>query len=228
MNERAKLSPYRWVIELLLLLLITAQSLTWLAPAPILEEIEKGLHISLGEAGLIISIIALCIGIFSILGAIVLERLGALRCLQLGLWLMGVSEVASGYAQTFGMLILCRVIEGVGFGMIIAPPGALTMQWFGEHEWPYINMVNFAFGYVGLTAVFRITPPLFAAVKSSWQSVLFDYGIATVAVAILWTVLGRQHHRRRAIRLVEGGPHRANVVGRRAAAPADDRNAQVA
>lgn len=193
MNERAKLSPYRWVIELLLLLLLTAQSLTWLAPAPILEEIEKGLHISLGEAGLIISIIALCIGIFSILGAIVLERLGALRCLQLGLWLMGVSEVASGYAQTFGMLILCRVIEGVGFGMIIAPPGALTMQWFGEHEWPYINMVNFAFGYVGLTAVFRITPPLFAAVKSSWQSVLFDYGIATVAVAVLWTVLGRQH-----------------------------------
>jgi len=41
MNERA-LSPYRWIIELLLLLLLTAQSITWLAPAPILDEIKKG------------------------------------------------------------------------------------------------------------------------------------------------------------------------------------------
>jgi CP family cyanate transporter-like MFS transporter len=195
MNERSSLSPYRWVIELLLLLLLTVQSLTWLAPAPILEEIKNGLGISLGDAGLIISIIALCIGIFSILGAIVLERLGALRCLQLGLWVMGLAEIASGYAGSFGMLLLCRVIEGVGFGMVIAPPGALTMEWFGEHEWPYINMVNFAFGYIGLTAVFRLTPPLFTAVKSSWESVLLVYGIATVGVALLWTVMGRQRSR---------------------------------
>jgi len=193
MSDRTALSPYRWVIELLLLLLLTAQSITWLAPAPILEEIKKGLGISLGDAGLIISIIALCIGIFSILGAIVLERLGALRCLQLGLWLMGLGEIASGYAGSFAMLLLCRVVEGIGFGMVIAPPGALTMQWFGEHEWPYINMVNFAFGYVGLTAVFRVTPPLFAAAGSSWQLVLLYYGIATAGVALLWTVLGRQH-----------------------------------
>ncbi len=180
------------MIELLLLLLLTAQSITWLAPAPILDEIKKGLGISLGDAGLIISIIALCIGIFSILGAIVLERLGALRCLQLGLWMMGLGEIASGYAGSFGILLLCRVVEGIGFGMVIAPPGTLTMQWFGEHEWPYINMVNFAFGYVGLTAVFRITPPLFAAVGSSWKSVLLYYGIATAGVALLWTFLGRQ------------------------------------
>lgn len=190
MNERA-LSPYRWIIELLLLLLLTAQSITWLAPAPILDEIKKGLGITLGQGGLIISIIALCIGIFSILGAIVLEKLGALRCLQLGLWLMGLGEIASGFAGSFTTLLACRVVEGVGFGMVIAPPGALTIEWFGEHEWPYINMVNFAFGYVGLTAVFRITPSLFAAANSSWQSVLLYYGVATVAVAALWTVLGR-------------------------------------
>jgi CP family cyanate transporter-like MFS transporter len=192
MNERAHLSPYRWVIELLLLLLLTVQSLTWLAPAPILDEIKKGLGISLGSAGLIISIIALCIGIFSILGAVVIEKLGALRCLQIGVWLMALSEIASGFAGSFSTLLVCRVLEGVGFGMVIAPPGSLTMEWFGESEWPYINMINFAFAYVGLTAVFRITPTLFAAVNSSWQSVLFCYGLATAGVALLWTILGRQ------------------------------------
>jgi len=180
------------MIEILLLMLLMAQSLAWFAPAPMLQEITRGLNISLGDGGLVISIIALFIGIFSILGAIVLEWLGPLRCLVLGVWLMGLGEIASGYAGTFRMLLGCRVVEGIGYGLVVAPPGSLTMQWFGESEWPYINMVNFAFGYVGLTAVFRMTPPLFAAVGSIWQSVLFYYGVGTVGVAVLWTVLGRE------------------------------------
>lgn len=190
--DRHELSPYRWVIEVLLLLLLTAQSLTWLAPAPVLGEIRNGLKISLSDAGLIISIIALCIGIFSLAGALVAERIGALRALMIGIWLMAIGQVASGYAPNFAALLGCRVLEGIGYGFVIAPPGTLTMQWFGEGEWPYINMVNFAFGYVGLTAVFRATPALFAAV-GSWRMVLFWYGVGSAGVAVLWTILGREH-----------------------------------
>src|SRR5580698_348699 len=177
----SKLSPYRWVIEVLLLLLLTAQSFAWLAPAPILQEIRNGLGISLSSAGLIISIIALCIGIFSLLGAVVAERIGALRALLNGIWLMAIGQVASGYVPNFAALLACRVLEGVGYGLVIAPPGTLTMQWFGEGEWPYINMVNFSFGYVGLTAVFRATTALL------W------YGVGSAGVAVLWTIFGREH-----------------------------------
>src|SRR5271156_6450264 len=141
----SKLSPYRWIIEVLLLLLLTAQSFAWLAPAPILQEIRNGLGMSLSSAGLIISIIALCIGIFSLLGAVVAERIGALRALLIGIWLMAIGQGASRYGPDFAALLACRVLEGVGYGLVIAPPGTLTMQWFGEGEWPYINMINFAF-----------------------------------------------------------------------------------
>ena len=192
MSQPNKLSPYRWIIEVLLLLLLTAQSFAWLAPAPILQEIKNGLGISLSSAGLIISIIALCIGIFSLLGAVVAERVGALRALVIGIWLMAIGQVASGYAPGYMALLACRVLEGVGYGLVIAPPGTLTVQWFGEGEWPYINMVNFSFGYVGLTAVFRATPALFAAV-GSWRMTLFWYGVGSVGVALLWTLFGREH-----------------------------------
>jgi CP family cyanate transporter-like MFS transporter len=192
MSQPGKLSPYRWVIEILMLLLLTAQSLAWLAPAPILQEIRNGLKISLGDAGLIISIIALCIGIFSLLGAVIAERIGALRALVIGIWLMAIGQLASGYAPDFAALLACRVLEGIGYGLVVAPPGTLTMQWFGAGEWPYINMINFAFSYVGLTAVFRATPALFAAV-GSWRMVLMWYGAGSAGVAILWTLLGREH-----------------------------------
>src|SRR5260370_18634073 len=182
MSAPASLSPYRWITEILLLLLLTAQSFAWLSPAPILQEIRNGLGITLSSAGLIISIIALCIGIFSLLGAVVAERIGALRALIIGIWLMAAGQIASGYAPNFAALLTCRVLEGIGYGLVIAPPGVLTMQWFGEGEWPYINMINFSFGYVGLTAVFRATPPLFAAV-GSWQMTLLCYGIGSARAA---------------------------------------------
>src|SRR5262249_20832552 len=117
MSDENQLSSYRWVIEILLVFTLLAQSLTWLAPAPILVPITQSLHISLGSGGLIISIIALCIAIFSMAGAIVMEKLGALRAMIGGIWLMAVAEVLSGYSGSFNQLLFWRVLEGIGYGI---------------------------------------------------------------------------------------------------------------
>ena len=204
--EQSKLSPYRWVIEVLMFLAFVSQTVTWLAPAPILTPIIKSLHISLGSAGLIISVIAICISIFSLLGAVVSERLGALRAFQAGMWLLAIGQVLSSYCTTFGALLVCRVIQGIGFGVGVAPPGTLTMQWFGEGEWPWINMINALCAYIGLTAVYSLTAPLYLSLGSSWQRVVFAYGVAVAVVALLWTVLGRERHAIRAVEPIASAP----------------------
>ncbi len=204
--EQSKLSPYRWVIEVLMFLAFVGQTITWLAPAPILTPIIKSLHLSLGSAGLIISIIALCISIFSLLGAVISARLGALRAFLVGIWMLALGQILSSYCTAFGALLGFRVIEGIGFGVMIAPPGTLTMQWFGEGEWPWINMVNALCAYIGLTAVYSLTAPLFLSIGSSWQRVVFTYGVAVAVVALLWTVLGRERHAIRAVEPVANAP----------------------
>ena len=183
---------YRWVIEALVIVMLITQVMAWLAPAPILAPIVASLHISMGQFGLIISIISLCIGIFSFLGGVLTERFGTLRTLLVGIWLLAVGEVASGFANGYGALLLCRVVEGVGYGLIIGPPAALVMEWFSEREWPYINTVNSMVAYLGLAALFAITPRVYHAVGSSWQRTLTCYGLSAVVAAILWTMLGRQ------------------------------------
>ncbi len=192
-QAQAPPSAYRWVIEVLLFLTLICETLIWLAPAPILGPIMKSLNLSLAHAGLVVSIIALCIAVFSMLGAVVMERMGALRSLLLGLWIMAVAQFLSGYSHSFGELLGWRVGEGIGFGLLIAPPGALVMQWFGEREWPYVNMFNALCSYVGLTAVYAITAGLYIAAGSSWNAVLRYYGILCLVVAILWTIFGREH-----------------------------------
>lgn len=191
MNTEESRSRYRFVIEALLVVALASQTLTWLAPAPLLSPIIKDLHIHLGEAGLIISVIALCIAIFSLAGAVVAEKLGALRALILGLWLLAIGGIGSGYAPNFVLLLLCRVVEGIGFGVMIAPPATMVMQWFNENEWPYMNTINAVAPFVGLTAAFALTGPVYLALGSQWKTVLLVYGLFVATVAVLWTILGR-------------------------------------
>lgn len=204
--------PYRWVIEALLVFALIGQALTWLAPAPILGPIVKDLNVGLGSGGLIISIIALCISIFSLLGAVVSERLGALRALLVGVWLLSIGAILSGFTSSFAALLACRVMEGIGFGIMIAPPGTLVVQWFAENEWAYINMVNAVCPYIGLTTVFALTAPIYFALGSSWRAVLRDYGLVVAAIALAWTVLGREREGRAADAAVAAGASEGGSV----------------
>ena len=207
-----KRSSYRWVIEILLVLALASQTLTWLAPAPLLSPIIKDLHIHLGDAGLIISIISLCIAIFALAGAMVAQRIGALRSFIIGIWLLAIGGVGSGYAPGFGTLLACRVLEGIGFGMMIAPPATLVMQWFDESQWAYINTINAVAPFIGLTAAFALTAPVYVAVGARWRTALFAYGLAVTIVAVLWTLLGRTHPSHQSA----GGAHAADAGAMRA------------
>lgn len=191
MAEPRRASSYRWVIEILLLLALASQTLTWLAPAPILSAIIADLKIHLGDAGLLISVIALCIAIFALLGAMVAQKFGALRSFIGGVWLLAIGGILSGYASSFGALLACRVLEGIGFGVMIAPPATLVMQWFDESQWPYMNMLNAVAPFAGLTAAFAVTGPVFNALGGRWRAALLAYGVAVAAIAIAWTTLGR-------------------------------------
>ncbi len=191
MGQSRELSPYRWVIEGLLLLALLSQTLVWLAPAAILPPIAKDLGITLKSGGLIISIIALFIAIFSFGGALIAERLGVLRTMLYGVWLMAAGAILSGYVAGFVALLGCRVVEGLGFGLMVAPTGALVVEWFGEKEWAYINTVNYSCSYAGIAVAFGLTASLYTRF-GSWHGAMIVYGAVVAVVALLWTVLGRE------------------------------------
>ena len=193
MVDESQASPYRWVIEVLLIASLLVQEAIWLAPAPILEPIIKSFDIGLGLAGMLISIFALFIGVFAITSGLAGQRLGIIRSLVIGAWMMGIGGVLSGYATNYWTLFACRAVEGIGFGIIMGPGQALPMQWFPPREWPYINAVNLLCGNISLAVTFAVTAPLYYCFGSSWGATLSFYGALEVGVAILWTVFGREN-----------------------------------
>lgn len=188
-------SPYRWVIELLLVLSLSMQALVWLAPAPLLDPILADLHLDLARGGLIISVVGALIAVFSLAGAITAEIFGALGSFLLGVWLLALGQMLSGFSHTFAMLIACRIVQGIAIGLIISPPGTFVMRWFPAREWPYLNMINSLCPYIGMTAAFSITPMVYAAAQSSWAAVMREYGYTAVAIAAAWTIFGRNRPR---------------------------------
>ncbi len=193
MVDESQASPYRWVLEALLVASLLVQEAIWLAPAPILEPIIKAFNIGLGQAGILISIIALFIGVFAIISGLIGPRLGIMRSLIAGAWMMGVGGVLSGYATNYWMLFACRALEGVGFGIVMGPGQALPMQWFPQREWPYINGVNLLCANISFTVTLAVTAPLYYHFGSSWGATLSFYGFLELGVALLWTIFGREN-----------------------------------
>ena len=193
MVDESQASPYRWVIEALLIASLLVQEAIWLAPAPILEPIIKTFDIGLGQAGMLISIFALFIGVFAIISGLAGTRLGIMRSLVTGAWMMGIGGVLSGYATSYWALFACRALEGIGFGIVMGPAQALPMQWFPQREWPYINGVNLLCANISLTVTLAVTAPLYYHFRSSWGATLSFYGLLELGVAALWTILGHEN-----------------------------------
>jgi MFS transporter, CP family, cyanate transporter len=187
-------SSYRWLIEVMLVLLLIAQGVAWMSPAPILGPIINELGIGLGAGGLLISIVPACIVIFSLVGGVVSERLGAVRTGIVGAWALAIGLVASSYTHSYGMLLLCRVLEGLGYGVLLAPIATLVMGWFPPREWAYVNIANSVAPFAGLTLVFAVMPVVYLATGKQWTTSMLYTGLALGVIAILWTVLGREAH----------------------------------
>lgn len=193
MVDESQASPYRWAIEALLIASLLVQEAIWLAPAPILEPIIKTFNIGLGQAGMLISIFALFIGVFAIISGLAGTRLGIMRSLVTGAWMMGIGAVLSGYTTSYWTLFVCRALEGIGFGIVMGPGQALPMQWFPQREWPYINGVNLLCANISLTVTLAVTASLYYHFGSSWGATLSFYGLLELGVALLWTFLGREN-----------------------------------
>lgn len=183
-------SRYRWMIEALLVLLLIAQAIAWLSPAPILDPIINHLRIGLGEGGLLVSIVPACIVIFSLVGGVVSERLGAVRTAIAGAWAMCIGMVLSGYTHSYYPLLACRILQGLGYGVLLAPIATLAMSWFPPREWAYVNIGNSVAPFAGATIVFALMPVLYLATGRNWASSMLYAGLALGAIALLFSALG--------------------------------------
>lgn len=187
-------TPYRWFVELVVALSLVAQIAIWMAPAPLLPRMIPELNLSMAQAGLTTSIICLCVVVFSLVGSVITAHLGLKRTFALGLWLLALGAISTQLVRDYASLMAVRIVQGIGYGILLPLIGGMVMEWFSPREKPYMNMINAVLLYLGFIVVYKLTVPLFQ-LTLSWKFPFLVYGFYTLGLALLWSLLGRERCR---------------------------------
>jgi MFS family permease len=158
-----------WLILAVLLLFSIAAPLNQFKVPPIMPVLMDALGLSVGGAGLLMSVFAVTGLLLALPSGLILQRIGP----RLTGILAGGSIVAGALlgalSTSAGGLLASRVIEGVGtsFMAVLAP--AIIAQWFVARQRGTAMGIWAAWVPIGTAAMLLAAPPL--AQAAGWRSV---------------------------------------------------------
>jgi MFS family permease len=178
---------YGWiVIAMGTLTTIGAHGFGRMAYTLILPSMKDGLHFSYAELGLLGT--GNFIGYLSlaIIGGFLASRYGSRVVISLGLVLMGLTMILTGFAQSFSFAFIMRLLTGFGNGAAYVPAMALGSAWF------VLRRRGFATGIVsagiggGTLIAGLIVPPLLKAYGSEgWRFSWYYLGGGVLVISCL-------------------------------------------
>jgi sugar phosphate permease len=190
MKESPKKAPrihYGWiVIAMGTLTTIGAHGFGRMAYTLILPSMKDGLHFSYAELGLLGT--GNFIGYLSlaIIGGFLASRYGSRVVISLGLVLMGLTMILTGFTQSFSFAFIMRLLTGFGNGAAYVPAMALGSAWF------VLRRRGFATGIVsagiggGTLIAGLIVPPLLKIYGSEgWRFAWYYLGGGVLIISCL-------------------------------------------
>ena len=157
--------------------------------------LRADLGLSLSAAGWVLSIFSVLGVLGGILTGATVSRFGDRRIMLVGLWAIVCGSLAGGFASAYPLLLATRVIEGLGFLLIIIAAPDLLRRIVAPHERDRAFAIWSCFMPAGMALALLIGPLLVG-----WRGLWFaNAGLAAlVAIAVMRTVkIGRASCRER-------------------------------
>ncbi len=147
-----------------------------------LPSIQKDLGFSMQNLQWVISAYALTLGGLLLLGGRLADLYGQRRIFSIGLILFSLASFAGGFASSSTLLILARVMQGIGAALLAPAALSLIATTFAEGE-----ARNKAFGFVNAVASAGFAAgAIFGGLLTAdlgWRWVMFvnaPFGVATI------------------------------------------------
>jgi MFS family permease len=151
--------------------------------APAIAALQAALGLTLVQAGFLLSLVqAAGMSVGVVLGA-ASDRLGGRQSVVLGLWVLSVASMAGGWSTAVPLLMVLRVLEGLGFLLVVLPAPGLLRSLVPAAQLP--RMLGLWGAYMPLaTATALMLGPLAIHVLG-WQAWWWASGGLTACMA-LW------------------------------------------
>ena len=160
---------YAWVILILVYLASVIAAFDQFKIPPLIPVLMQTFQIDLTQAGLLMSIIAMIGLVLALPAGIVLQKLGSRFTIVISLGLMTAGAAVGALSQTYVFLLLSRVLEGMGLGLVgVAAPATIAM-WFPPEKQGTPMGIWATWVPVGSVAAYNLAPLL--APSLGWGAV---------------------------------------------------------
>ena len=181
--------PLRFVAVGLLVLAGCINFIDRSAVSIALPAIRTDLHLSEGEAGLLLSAFAWSYAVAQLPAGSFVDRLGARRALAAGLAVWSCVQAASGLVGSLGQFIVARVALGVGEAPMFVGGARVCADRFepAKRAIP-MGLLNASASLGPALAPLVLTPVMLAI---GWRGSFAVLGAAGLMVAVIWALIYR-------------------------------------
>ena len=179
---------YRIVIAVLILLAHASIGLNFFGVTPLLPLVIDDYEITRASASLLVALPTLVKACIGLPGSLIINRFGLNRVFTLSWFMLGMLAL-SPWIQDFYLMLLLRLVYGIGAGLMMTATASLIMQWFRPNEVPIINTLLLIVISLGIAISITLAAPL--AANISWEGVLGIFGGIGLCGAFAWKFYGR-------------------------------------
>ena len=176
---------YGWIVIFMgLLTTIAAHGFGRMSYTIILPAMKDGLDFSYTQLGLLGTGNFIGYLTMAIIGGFLAARFGTRIVITIALFLMGVTMILTGMAQTFSAAFALRLLTGLGNGASFVPAMALGSAWFAIHKRGFASgIVSGGIGAGTLIAGLVVPPILSAFGNGGWRYSWYILGVAVLLIS---------------------------------------------
>jgi len=181
---RASTPSRAWLVLAVLLLFSVAAPLNQFKVPPIVPLLMEALGLSVGRAGLLMSVFAVTGLVLALPSGFIFQRAGSRATGLLAGGSIVLGAALGALSRSTGVLLASRVIEGIGtsFMAVLAP--AIIARWFARDDRGTAMGIWSAWVPVGTAAMLILAPSIGEA--SGWRAVWWLGAAYALAVTVLY------------------------------------------
>ena len=158
-SDTREYSRYRIVIAVLILLAHASIGLNFFGVTPLLPLVIDDYEITRASASLLVALPTLVKACIGLPGSLIINRFGLNRVFTLSWFMLGMLAL-SPWIQDFYLMLLLRLVYGIGAGLMMTATASLIMQWFRPNEVPIINTLLLIVISLGIAISITLAAPL--------------------------------------------------------------------
>jgi len=190
-EENIKISPYRWVILAIYMLVVSINQLMWITFAPVTGIAASFYHVSDLSIGLLSMVFMVVYILVSIPASAIIDIYGIRIAVGIGAVLTGIFGLTRGIMGSyFNWVMVAQIGIAIGQPFLLNAMTTVAARWFPIHERATASGLGSLAMYFGIILGMALTPYL--VIHSGMDRMLVTYGIVSLIAAVIFLALVKE------------------------------------